>query len=197
MHPPFFCILIIPGLEHDMLKRKYGDRSDWKRITQRKFAKVFLETNEYTGYITLLQLTELTSPLIVQYEKKCVCIADKEYTWLQQFPKDARHSVTTMFDAEGRIVQWYIDICLGNGCDDGRPWMDDLYIDLILFPSGEIFVKDTDELEAAYKSRIIHKELYDLAWKEAGRVKSLLCTGNFPLVDLASEHRNLLIGLLE
>ncbi|WP_240620311.1 DUF402 domain-containing protein [Peribacillus acanthi] len=31
--------------------------------------------------------------------------------WLQQFPWGKNHSVTTMLDANGDIVQWYIDIC--------------------------------------------------------------------------------------
>lgn len=28
------------------------------------------------------------------------------------------HSVTTMFDDKGQIVQWYIDICLANGVSE-------------------------------------------------------------------------------
>lgn len=35
-----------------MLKRRYGERSDWKRILQRKYAQSFLDTKEFKGHIT-------------------------------------------------------------------------------------------------------------------------------------------------
>ena len=180
-----------------MLKRKYGERPDWSRISKKKYAQTYLETDEFKGYITLLHMVQLTEPLFVQYDKKEVCVANEGYSWLQQFPADQHHSVTTMFNEEGNVIQWYIDICLRNGCEDGKPWMDDLYLDIILFPTGEIIIKDTDELEDAYKSGIIHKELYDLAWKEVNRINRMLCTGDFPLVQLASEHKTQLMGLLK
>lgn len=180
-----------------MLKRKYGERPGWTRISQRKYAQTFLETDEFKGYITLLQMKQITAPLIAQYDGKAVCIADEGYLWLQQFPADKNHSVTTMFNRDGEIVQWYIDICSSNGCEDGKPWMDDLYLDIILFPSGEMIVKDADELEAAYLEGVISRELYELAWNEARRIKSLISREEFALVNLSRHHRDLLLGYLE
>ncbi len=180
-----------------MLKRKYGERPDWTRILQRKYAQTFLETDEFKGYITLLQMKQLTEPLIVHYAQRDVCIADEGYLWLQQFPADQHHSVTTMFNAEGNIVQWYIDICHRNGWEDGKPWWDDLYVDIILFPSGEMLVQDADELEDAYLTGVIDKELYELAWNEVRVIKRLIHTGEFSLVNLAGYHRDFLLGFLK
>lgn len=54
----------------------------------------------------------------MKYDTRDVCIVDDGYLLLQQFPFNKNHSVTTMFDAKGNIVQWYIDICLENGMTD-------------------------------------------------------------------------------
>jgi uncharacterized protein len=93
------------------------------------------------------------------------------YMWLQQFPIEKNHSVTTMFDARGEIVQWYIDICFRNGIENDIPWMDDLFLDIVLLPSGEIIEKDADEIEDALTKGTIDKPLYDLAWNEVENLK--------------------------
>ncbi|WP_313770624.1 DUF402 domain-containing protein [Bacillus sp. S/N-304-OC-R1] len=147
-----------------MLKRKYGDRSEWKRILKRKYAQSFLDTKEFKGYITLLRTIKVTEPLTVSYGENEICIVDDGYMWLQQFPLEKKHSVTTMFDVKGNIVQWYIDICMENGLDRNIPWMDDLFLDIVLLPSGEVIQKDADELEGAFINGIIDESLYNLAW---------------------------------
>ena len=180
-----------------MLKRKYGDRSDWKRILQRKYAQSYLNTQEFTGYITLLHAIQVSQPLFFHYEEKKICIVDDGYMWLQHFPMNKNYSVTTMFDHQGNIVQWYIDICLCNGMDAGRPWMDDLFLDIILLPSGEVIEKDADELEEALAYGIIDKKRYDLAWNEAKTIKNLLAKDEFELVTLANQHKDMLTNLLK
>ncbi|WP_157964471.1 DUF402 domain-containing protein [Exiguobacterium flavidum] len=95
----------------------------------------------------MLHLVEVTAPLDIRYEDKHLRIVDDGYIWIQQFPDGARYAVTTMFDATGKVVQTYIDICLRVGADDGRPWWEDLFLDLIVLPSGEIFLRDVEELE--------------------------------------------------
>lgn len=100
-----------------MLKRKYGNRSGWNRILKRQYAQAYLDTIEFKGYITLLDTQKVSEPLVVKYGDENVCIVDDGYMWLQQFPLKKRHSVTTMFDANGDVTQWYVDICLENGMD--------------------------------------------------------------------------------
>lgn len=146
-----------------MLERKFGDRAEWKRIVSRKYAQSYLDTSEFKGYITLLNSIKVTDPLIVDYNGKNVCIVDDGYMWLQQFPLEKNHSVTTMFDANGDIVQWYIDICYKISIENNIPWMDDLYLDIVVLPYGEVIEKDADELEMAYSKGMIDKSLYDLA----------------------------------
>lgn len=75
-----------------------------------------------------------------------------------------------MFNAEGDIVQWYIDICLEIEIEKNVPWMDDLFLDIVMLPSNEIYLLDKDELENAYKENSITKHQYNLAWKEANGI---------------------------
>lgn len=38
-----------------MLKRKYGDRSEWKRVLKRQYAQTYLDTKDFKGYLVRLQ----------------------------------------------------------------------------------------------------------------------------------------------
>ena len=80
-------------------------------------------------------------------------------------------TVTTHFDASGQIALWYIDICLLTGVGQNQiPWLDDLYLDLVVSPSMEVEVKDADELLAARESGEISTTEFNLAWCEADRL---------------------------
>ena len=176
------------------LKRKYGSRYDWKRLTKRTYKELFIEGNPtFKGYVSLLHLKEVSEPLFMNYEGGNVCIADCGYFWMQHFPEGQHYSVTTVFDSSGRIVQWYIDICKRIGyCPDKGPWMDDLYLDLIVLPSGKVIEKDIDELDVAFKKRMVTASEYELAWTVFDRLKSLLSNGQLNLEKLSRPHFDLL-----
>jgi uncharacterized protein len=181
-----------------VLKRKFGDRSDWQRVLIREYAQSFIESDSFNGYVTLLRIIKVSDPLYVKYHGEKFCIVDDGYLWLQQFPSDRNHSVTTMFDSKGSIVQWYIDICSRNGVSENNvPWMDDLFLDLIVLPSSELIIKDTDELEEALINGIIDKNLYDLACEESIKVRKLIEHDDFALLKLSEDHKELLCQKLE
>ncbi|MFJ7932695.1 DUF402 domain-containing protein [Peribacillus sp. NPDC096448] len=112
-------------------------------------------------------------------------------------PLRKKHSVTTMFDINGNIVQWYIDVCLGNGVDNDIPYLDDLYLDIILLPSGEIIQKDADELEEAFLNGIIDKSLYDSAWDEVNILTNFISNKSFELINLSHCHKEFLVNELK
>ncbi|WP_053365646.1 DUF402 domain-containing protein [Bacillus sp. FJAT-27245] len=180
-----------------MQKRVFGNRPGWKRITKRRYAQSYLDTPEFKGYVTLLHTVEAAAPLVVDYKTRKVCIVDSGYFWLQQFPEGKNHSVTTMFDCTGEVVQWYIDICLQNAVENGIPFYDDLYLDLIAFPSGDVILKDAEELDEALAKGIINQTQYDMAWTEAKFIKQQLANGSFPLLKLSCVHKDQLLEMLE
>lgn len=180
------------------MKRKRADRQPWPRILQRRFAMQFIDTEDFTGHVTLLSLDEVREPLWVTFATgERVCIVDKGYTWLQHFPQDAYHSMTTMFDAQGNIVQHYLDVCLHNGIDaDGVPWFEDLFLDVIVMPSGESMVMDEEELDEALQNGVISQVLYDLAWRETRQLLDQIERDTFPLLGLCYLHLEDLSQLL-
>ncbi|SET50507.1 hypothetical protein SAMN05216389_11321 [Oceanobacillus limi] len=172
-----------------MLKRKYTDHKDWSRIIQRDYVQTHMDTKAYKGYVSLLTMHSVTHPLTFCYGKKNVCIVDNGYSWLQHFPEEKYYSITTAFDEEGEIVQWYIDIIRESGIEDDRLWFDDLYLDIVVLPTGEVILLDEEELEEAYKKGVINDRLYQLAWREARSLMKIIKEGNFALLELTKKHR--------
>ncbi|MFD2446461.1 DUF402 domain-containing protein [Bacillus sp. CGMCC 1.16607] len=179
-----------------MLKRQFGDRSEWKRVIKREYAQVFLDSKEFTGHITLLKIDKVSQPLFVQYGEKKICIVDDGYIWLQHFPTNQHFSVTTMFDTEGEIVQWYIDICNEIGLANNVPYLDDLFLDIVFLPNGEVIVMDEDELEEALSEGIINRSLFDLAWEEANQIRESISQGQFTLINVTKNHKDMLLQKL-
>lgn len=177
----------------NLLERKYGDRSNWKRVIEREYTQSFLDTAKFKGYVTLLKVNRVSEPLFVQYGDKRVCIVDDGYIWLQHFPSEKRFSLTTMFDSKGEIVQWYINICLRNGFENDIPWLDDLFLDIVVLPTGEVIQLDGDELEDALKAGIINNALYKMACYEADKIISLIKSNEFELMNLTKIHKELLL----
>lgn len=180
-----------------MLKRKYGDRADWARVTDRRFIQAYLDEEGFKGHVTFLKILQVTEPLFVQYGEKKVCIVNDGFTWLQHFPHDEQFSITTMFDSNGEIVQWYIDICHQIGNENERPWLDDLFLDIVVLPNGEIFQIDADELEEALVNGIITQSLYDLARSKAEGITRLIEVNEFHLIKITESHKDRLQRMME
>ncbi|MFC0188658.1 DUF402 domain-containing protein [Fictibacillus aquaticus] len=178
------------------MERKYGTHSELKNVKKKKYAQTFLESDDFNGYVTLVKIDQVTEPLFKQCGKEEICVIDEGYMVLQHFPLKKNHSVTTMFNSKGEIVQWYIDIVRENGIENDIPWMDDLYLDIVALPSGEVIRLDADELEEAYRTEKITKQQYDLAWEESDNVYKMVTDGKFPLIKLSNAHKKLLEGKL-
>lgn len=175
------------------MKRKRADRADWRRVTQRRFAVTHLDGPEFTGYVALLWIDGVRAPMRDVFFGRGVTVADVGYMWLQHLPSDGHAIVTTMFDRDGQIVQWYVDIVADHGTgEDGVPWYDDLYLDVVALPTGEVAIVDGDELNAALRSGDIDEDYHEMAWSEALRVREAIRLGQFDLFRLAPAHRALL-----
>ncbi|WP_311775094.1 DUF402 domain-containing protein [Alkalihalobacillus sp. TS-13] len=122
---------------------------------------------------------------------------DQGYSWLQQFPDYMHHSVTTMFGEEGEIIQWYIDICSEVGLDEnGVPWVDDLFLDIVVLPSGEVILKDDHELDDALEKGTINHTLHQLALSERDDIIHKLKQGEFSILNQSNMHMKLLLKKL-
>lgn len=175
-----------------IIKRKVGDRSDWNRILEKDYSQAYIQSDEFQGYITMLTIKEVTDPLWTVHDSNEICVLDMDYVWLQHFPENEHHSITTVFDENGEIVQWYIDICLKNDIENNTPYMDDLFLDIILLPSGKVIEKDKDEIEKALSSGIISQNHYEMAWKEFNKLCTQIRNQEFVYITLSQVHKKTL-----
>ena len=176
------------------MKRRYLHRNEWKRIIKRDYKEMKLENGDFYGYVSLLIMNEVATPLITKPLHKEFCIVDNQYSWLQQLPLNENFAITTMFDNNGDIIQWYIDITFNNGVENGMPYMDDLYLDIIVLPTGEIIEKDKDELLDALQNQEITQQQYDFAYKIFHQLLEQIQNDTFHYFSLSTLHRNLLLG---
>ena len=68
---------------------------------------------------------------------------------------------------KNEIFEWYFDIAREIGKENGIPYEDDLYLDVVVMPTGKIILLDEEELEDAYKGLEVNQKDYDMAYTEA------------------------------
>lgn len=147
------------------MKVKYADRSNWRKVKERDFHSSRIEDNHFKGTVAAITLKEVKPKGYINYENRSYCIADNGYMWVQHFPDEESYTVTCMMNEEGEVIQWYIDICYNHGMrEDGVQWYKDLYLDMVVLPTGEYYVLDEDELEDALKDKEITLSQYNHAW---------------------------------
>ncbi len=149
------------------MKRKYLDTNHWKRVPSKQFSIIYLNEDDFKGYLGYLKMDKVLKPLIYTSNKGRVCIIDNDYKWLRFLQENTEYSILCVFDEKDNIVQWYFDVIAGQGVIKGAPYFDDLYLDIILYPSGYMVQKDEEELKLAYKLKKITDENYKMAHRVA------------------------------
>ncbi|MEK4759763.1 DUF402 domain-containing protein [Viridibacillus sp. FSL E2-0187] len=176
-----------------MLKKRFVTREDWTRILEREFKQLYISDTTFSGNIALITLKKVKEPLWTYHCNKKICIVDNGYSWLQQLPENEHFAITTMFNESNEIIQWYIDITTHNGIENGVPYMEDLFLDLIVLPTGEIIKKDLEEIEEALEEGWITKEQYNLAFYTFNTIYEELQNNTFKYIKLSNVHRKCLL----
>ena len=158
-------------------------RSDWRRILKRDYACRSCEINGAREMESLLTIREITEPLRVRRGTEWVTIVEKGYRWVQIAREGAFVWLTAMFDEHGQFLQMYFDVTAGNRFDTpDDPCFRDMYLDVVVTPTGEMMVLDQDELDEALAQGEITSEEHDHAelvcrslckWLEAHRLEVL------------------------
>ncbi|MCM1988229.1 DUF402 domain-containing protein [Oceanirhabdus seepicola] len=178
------------------MKRKYADRPNWTRVLEKRFNITHIENKELNGYLSITHIDKVREPLIIDVGGKRLCLANDGFIWTQYFPKDKNYALTTMFNEKHEIVQLYFDICTGNKINpSGIPYYDDLYLDVVLLPTGEILLLDEDELKEALEDNDITKEQYDLAYFEANNLIEQISENKIELLNMCKRYLEFMISL--
>ncbi|MBO1578334.1 DUF402 domain-containing protein [Bacillus sp. XF8] len=146
------------------MKRKYGNGSSWERLIEKTYTVKSIEE----GMLGILHILKVKEPSYKGYNDRELCIVNDGYTWVQYFINDKNFAITAMLDEQKNLVQYYIDVAKEYKVDErGLPYFDDLYLDVVTLPNGEIYLLDEEELGEAYRTEDVSKEEYDLAWRTA------------------------------
>ena len=173
-------------------------RSDWRRITRRRYVCRPCARDGIEGVAALIAIDAVSEPLTVDDgHGGRVVIADAGYTWLQFAPKDRFFWLTVMFDPDGRLVQMYFDITAGAEFGDPEnPTFEDMYLDIVVSASGETRLLDADELDAALARGAIDRPAYDAANAHGRALWDWLRDNRMALMDECRRERERLIALL-
>lgn len=142
---------------------------DTWNINQQEYYQTSVENEKYAGYLALLKIVKNDHVSVWSWHgKEKLKVSGKNVRWLMILPKDCNYCIKMMLNPRGKCFLWYIDMIDSVGVDsDGIYYFNDLFLDLLVHPSGEIVVGDRDELDAAYEQKIITKDQYEKAIKTA------------------------------
>lgn len=141
------------------MKRRFANTVEGDYVQER------IEESYFQGYICYVKIKGVQKPLIVNNGKTKICIKDENYEWFELYPDNGKYAITIMFDNHGNLIEWYFDISKNVGIENGIPFEDDLYLDMIITPNGEKLVIDENELLEAFQNGDITKEDVDSAYQ--------------------------------
>lgn len=173
------------------MKRKLMTKPDWPRIAKRHSKLIYVENSDFNGHIAALYLDKVNEPLIVKQRERSVCIVDDGYLWLVFLPNNEYYALTTLYNAQGEIIEWYFDITNQNGVDEeGCPFFDDLYLDVVVTPSSKVTLLDEDELDDALESKMITIEQYKFAHAKAKDIMEGIARDKLSLIKFSTKYLN-------
>ena len=165
------------------MQRKRLDRDIWTTITSKRYVQRHMQNQSFCGIASVLYIDAVSKASIWEYPDTMIPVCDNGMKWLQILPDDENYMITAMLSPQNSINIWYIDMIAGKGfANDGVAVFDDLYLDLIVRPNGEIKVDDMDELQDALAGKDITKELYTLALSTKEKLEKHI------LNDISSLH---------
>ncbi len=145
------------------LKKRYADRlKEDKNVEKIKQKIKHIKSKDFTGDIFLNYFIKAKKP----YEtENGICIQDTGYKWLEFYDYNSKVKLTAIYDENNKIIEWYFDIARSIGKENNVPYEDDLYLDVVLRPDGEIILLDEDEIKEAYERKEMTKSELDDAYK--------------------------------
>ena len=145
------------------LKKRYADRYVGNRANS-DLKIMSVKDKHFNGEIYFYNFIDVKDKILIPNGK---CIMDNNYKWLEFYAYSSRIKLTAIYDENNEIIEWYFDIAREIGKDNGIPYEDDMYLDVVVTPSGDVILLDEDELKEAFDRKEMTKDEYDEAYKIA------------------------------
>lgn len=152
---------------------------EWKCIIAKNRVGKVVDTADYSGYVGILNIHEVSETQIWKYNGEDLIVCDNNYQWLTIMPENDYYCITVMMNDKCEIQVCYIDMIAEQGYDkDGVPYFYDLYLDLVVYSDGTIIEDDMDELQNALANGDITQQQFDLALNTCDKLKNGLLSDN-------------------
>lgn len=156
------------------MRTKYIDKRGWRRVKDASYNEKIISHADTQNLIGLLSIHEVTDALTVKIVGEDVCVVDRGFKWLTIMPENTNYSITVMYDAAWNVCQYYIDINYEHTLVLGEARRLDLYLDVLVLPSGKKEIVDKKDLKRALKKGSVTKEQYDFAYYVTDEVIAML-----------------------
>ncbi|GGB00968.1 DUF402 domain-containing protein [Macrococcus hajekii] len=158
------------------MKTKYIDKRYWRRLQKKEYKELRIEDSTFDGIVGLVTMKKVKSPLQVEVVGQLITVADVGYEWLQLLPKDKDYSITAMYDSAGKPVQYYIDINECNILEMGEARTCDMFLDILVLPTGEYELVDEADIKRALSKGEITQSQFEAAYKTANELMQRIST---------------------
>lgn len=153
------------------MKRKFLDGRNWTWLEKYTYEIQHIE-DLFEGYISFIKIETVKEKLVVDYDDRPnVCLCDEGYKGLIFLPDHEKWCASAVFDREGNFVEIYFDMIKSSGMnEEGIPYFEDLYLDVVMTADRKLRILDEGELEEALEIGDITKEDYDMAYATSKKV---------------------------
>ena len=150
------------------LKKKFANGfNNFGNILESEERIEAIDAEDFKGDICLNIIKKVSKPFLLD---NGLCIQDNNYKWLEFYDYNSKIRLSAVYDQDNKIIEWYFDIARSIGKEKGIPYEDDLYLDVVLNPSGRVVLLDEDELKEAFDRKEMTKEEFDEAYNIANEL---------------------------
>ena len=176
------------------LKKRYADKYVGGRVKKSDLKVINVQDEHFCGDVYFYNFLDVKDKIFIPNGK---CIMDNNYKWLEFYDYSSKVRQLAVYDENNDIIEWYFDIAREIGKDNGIPYEDDLYLDVVVRPNGEIILLDEDELQEAFEKREMTKEEYENAYKEAEQLMNKLKNNKDKLKEFTDKYLKQMLGEIE
>ncbi len=148
------------------MKRKYSNYENNSNFLNTEFIYEEINSEIFKGTVSYLKINKVKNPVIVKRNTgEEICICDSGYSFISIYEYNKNYAITVMYGQNEELVQLYFDIIKETGIEKQLPYIDDLYVDIVVSNDNVIEILDEEELEEALNNKLIKMEEFNLANK--------------------------------
>ena len=159
---------------------------EMRNVIRKSYTNNYFNEDDFKGYVSVISIEESTNQARLDISNMEAVVSG--YKWVEFFSDNSNSVMTAIYDENNNILQWYFDIVSSIVIKNNIPYFEDLYLDIRLFPNGEMKLVDENELKDALNTGDITKEQFDNAYHEAKRLMNILTKKMDKLVNFTNKY---------